>query len=91
MDKVRFPVGSILYLACLIDVTLAIMNHRISYINAFCKPIVVLLFLPTIRQNLRTVAYDLYASLTILLFIMAFVFFFAFAGYFLFLGTLEGD
>jgi two pore calcium channel protein len=80
----------ILYVLCVSDLIITMVIVRAPVINNFMKPLTVLLFLPTIRQYLKTVLYDLKDSLVVLLIIFAFIFFFAFSGYFLFQGELEG-
>jgi hypothetical protein len=79
-----------LYILCMTDLIVSICRTHSPVINNFMKPVTVLLFLPTIRQNLKTVASDLKDTLPVLLIIFSFVFFFAFTGFFLFQGTLEG-
>lgn len=90
MDKIRIPIGLIIYTACISDLIYSMVITRAPYLNNSFKPIVVLLFLPTIRNNLKTVVLDLKDSLPVLAMIFAFIFFFSFSGYFLFQGTLEG-
>jgi hypothetical protein len=90
MDKVRVPIGICIYISCVIDLLYSMITTRCPYWNNSFKPVVVLLFLPTIRNNLKTVALDLKDSMPVLMIIFAFIFFFSFSGYFFFQGTLEG-
>ena len=80
----------LLYIICVTDLIITMVVIRAPTINNFLKPFTVLLFLPTIRQNMKTVIYDLKDSLVVLVIIFGFIFFFAFTGFFLFQGTLEG-
>jgi hypothetical protein len=90
MDKVRVPIGICIYISCVIDLLYSMITTRCPYWNNAFKPVVVLLFLPTIRNNLKTVVLDLKDSMPVLMIIFAFIFFFSFSGYFFFQGTLEG-
>jgi hypothetical protein len=90
MDKVRIPIMIVIYITCVIDLILSMAYTHVPYINNLFKPFVVLLFLPIIRNNIKTVLLDLKDSMPVLAIIFAFIFFFSFSGYFFFQGTLEG-
>jgi two pore calcium channel protein len=66
------------------------VNGNFPFYTSLMKPVVVLLFLNTLRANLKVVLLDLKDSLIVLLIIFSFIFFFAFSGFFLFQGSLEG-
>ena len=54
------------------------------------KPLVVINFLGSLRQNLKDFLRDLYSSITILLTILSWIFIFSIVGFFLFRYTFEG-
>jgi two pore calcium channel protein, plant len=65
-------------------------RERYPYLTNFLRPVVVIIFMSSIRSNLKSVAYDLKDSITVLAIIFAFIGFFTFSGYFLFQGSYEG-
>ena len=89
-DKIRIPLLAFLFVTCLVDVIYSMVVIGFPFYTSFMKPVVVLMFLSTIRANLKTVLYDLKDSSIVLLIIFSFIFFFAFSGFFLFQGSLEG-
>lgn len=60
------------------------------YLSNFAKPLVILLFMPQVRNTFMHVLYNIKDSVTILCTIAMFVAFFSVAGYTLFQGTLQG-
>ena len=79
-----------LFVVCLIDISISIARDKYPYLTNFLRPVVVMIFLSSIRSNLKSVAYDLKDSFTVLAIIFSFIGFFAMSGYFLFAGTYEG-
>jgi two pore calcium channel protein len=80
----------VLFVSCSIDIVYSMVNGNFPFYTSLMKPVVVLLFLNTLRANLKVVLLDLKDSLIVLLIIFSFIFFFAFSGFFLFQGSLEG-
>jgi FlaA1/EpsC-like NDP-sugar epimerase len=83
-DRIRIPLLAFLFVTCLIDVIYSMVEISFPFYTSFMKPVVVLMFLNTIRANLKIVLYDLKDSSIVLLIIFSFIFFFAFSGFFLF-------
>jgi len=73
-----------LLLLCLGDILWSMFRNVYPYITNFLRPVVVAIFLSQIRSNLKSIALDLRDSMTVLIIIFGYVFFFAFAAYFLF-------
>ena len=52
-DKIRIPAMLVLFITCLIDVVYSIIAESFPFYTSAMKPVVVLLFLNTIRANLK--------------------------------------
>jgi hypothetical protein len=74
----------VLLIVCLTDISISMARERYPYLTNFLRPVVVMIFMSSIRSNLKSVAFDLKDSTTVLAIIFAFIGFFTFSGYFLF-------
>ena len=83
-DRNRTIALVVLLLVCLTDISVSMVRERYPYLTNFLRPIVCMIFLSSIRSNLKSVVYDIKDSLTVLIIIFSFIGFFSFAGYFLF-------
>ena len=77
-------------LVCIADLVHAGYYFRYPFINNLLRPVVVVVFFSTIRENLKTLAKDLKDSLVILASILVYILYFSAVGLFIFQGTMTG-
>ena len=63
----------LLFVSCSIDIVYSMVNGNFPFYTSLMKPVVVLLFLNTLRANLKVVLLDLKDSLIVLLIIFSFI------------------
>ena len=64
--------------------------YDFTYVNSLMRPIVIILFFPSIRANLKVVLNDFKDSVMILLSIIVTILYFAAFGMYMYQGTFEG-
>ena len=89
-DKIRTGALILMLFVCLIDICWSMKREVYPYLTNFLRPVVIMIFLSSIRSNMKSVMRDFYDSLAVLIIIFSFIGFFAFAGLFLFEGSFEG-
>lgn len=71
---------------CIVDNIWAIYSNNYAFFAAFLKPVVVLIFSSSIRGTLRQVAFNAKDSITVILAIILYIFFYSIVGYYMFRG-----
>ena len=89
-DKKRNIIFAVLSSICISIFFLNLLLPMTSLIADLLRPIIVVLFLCTLRQNLKDFMYDLLTSITITATIFAWVFLFSIVGFFMFRYSFEG-
>ena len=77
-------------LVCIADLAEAGYYFRYPYVNNLLRPVVVVVFFSTIRENLKTLAKDFKDSLVVLSSILLYILYFSAVGLFIFQGTMTG-
>jgi len=75
---------------CVISNIRGVVAYDFTYINSMMRPVIIILFFPSIRANLKVVLIDLKDSLMILVSIIVTILYFAAFGMYLYQGTFEG-
>ena len=78
----------VITILCIIDEAYAIVNDSYPFIDDFMRPVVVLIFLTSIRTNMKQVLYSARDAIPIILLILLYIAFFSFLGFYMFRGTL---
>lgn len=78
-----------LFVICLADTIYAIVRTKYPYLNNFLRPVVIMIFLSQLRNNMRYVALTAKDALTVLVCVFSYIGFFTLVGYFLFKGTFQ--
>ena len=89
-EKARIWGFILIELVCIGDLAAAGYTFSYPYLNNLLRPVVVVVFFSTIRENLRTLANDFKDSLIVLLSILAYIGYFSAVGLFIFRGTMTG-
>lgn len=89
-QKRRLTAMVVIYVICVADMILCIVRHTSPWINNFCRPIVVFLYLSQCRTHFFSVLVLIKDSFVIISSIFVYVAVYSFAGYFVFKNTLEG-
>ena len=77
-------------IVCSADVIRAAVCYQYPYVNNLCRPWVCIIFFSSIRQNLKSVAYDFKDSIIVLACIFLYIGYFAAIGFFILEGTFQG-
>jgi len=75
----------------LLDTVFSIVLQNQSFIANLLRPFICCAMLPNIKDNLTAVIYDLKESITILVIIFSFIFYFTLFGYFVFARSFGGS
>ena len=74
---------------CSADVIRAAITYSYPYVNNLCRPWVCIIFFSSIRQNLKSVAYDFKDSIVVLACIFMYIAYFSAIGFFIVEGTFQ--
>ena len=86
-DKARNYFFTVIIIICSIDLIRAAITYGYPYVNNLCRPWVCIIFFGSIRDNLKSVAYDFKDSIIVLACIFLYIGYFAAIGYFIVEGT----
>ena len=88
-EKIRNWIFFTIQLLCSADVIRAAITYSYPYVNNLCRPWVCIIFFSSIRQNLKSVAYDFKDSIVVLACIFMYIAYFSAIGFFLVEGTFQ--
>ena len=89
-DKLMNWLLAIVVALCIASNVRGVLEYDFTYVNSLMHPVVIVLFFPSIRANLRIVLIDFKDSFMILSCIIVMILYFAAFGMYIYQGTFEG-
>ncbi|CAI2386453.1 unnamed protein product [Moneuplotes crassus] len=91
LAKTRELIQSVLTLASVIDIMIALIRQNSLYVSHFIRILLIVLFIRGLREAIKRIALVIYDSKEILLMIISYIVLFGWVGYRLFRGTQQGE
>ena len=89
-DKIENGIFGVVICLCIISNVRGVLAYDFTYVNSLMRPVVIVLFFPSIRANLKVVLIDFKDSVMILISIIITILYFAAFGMYMYQGTFEG-